>query len=210
LDASIAYRQFLKSNFRIPPRAEIKAHSLIHNTGDMRQAGLSFKTRLKVFKSALSFQRKCGYFRIFAIVVKKNTATVVRDVRDAAWEYAIQRLERFGKASGENIHVLPDEGHVDFIQKKIRRMRRFNRVPSAFGYGSLDRKTKNVIEDPSERKSKESYFIQFADLNAYAAFHKVFPGANVDGRFWDALGDARVHEVNKVRAGPDGIVVWPK
>jgi len=50
---------------------------------------------------------------------------------------------------------------------------------------------------------------QLADLNAYAAFRKVFPGETVGENIWDELGNARILEVNSLRGGPPGIVVWP-
>ena len=118
-------------------------------------------------------------------------------------------MERFGTAEKDNIHIVPDEGHGEFIKKKIREMRRFHFVPSAFGASSLERKAENILEDPSDRHSHESYFVQFADLNAYAAFRKEFPGATFNGLYWDELGSARILEVNTLRKGSPGIVTWP-
>lgn len=164
LDQTIAFRRFMRDQFHISPRAELKATWLVHNKGD---------------------------------------------VREIAWRYALQRLERFGAGVKDNLHVLPDEGHGDFIRKKIRLMRRFNHVPSAFGGAALGRNAENIVEDSSDRRSKESFFIQLADLNAYAAYRKVFPGATFGGDIWDELGTARVLEVNSLRGGPPGIVVWP-
>jgi hypothetical protein len=104
-------------------------------------------------------------------VINKNP--IVKREKDAprihAWMDAIQRLERFGTSEEENMHVLPDEGHGYFIRNKLREMRRFSKVRKAYGSGVFDRKTRNIIEDSSDRRSHESYFIQLADLNAYAA-----------------------------------------
>lgn len=210
LDQTIAFRRFLRDEFRIPPRAELKASWLIHSKGDIRASGLTYPARLAAYRAALRFQRKVGIFRVFAImVVKPRVVSHSLDVREVAWRYAIQRLERFGTANKDNLHLLPDEGHGDFIRKKIRTMRRFSMVPSAFGGSTLKRNAENVVEDPSDRRSSESYFVQLADLNAYAAFRKIFPGATVGGDLWDELGDARIAEVNALRGGPTGIVVWP-
>lgn len=217
-DQTIALRRYIKTNFRIGMRAEIKATWLIHNRGDVAPAGLTFQSRLQVFKTAMRFQRKCGLFTVFAVLIDKESVRKKAEYhpRDIAWHYAIQRLERFGQDKKENIHILPDEGHKDFIKKKVRRMRRFGPVASAYGGSSLRRAAVNILEDPSDRTSRESYFIQLCDLNAYAAFRKVFPGRDIDASFWDQLGTARLIEVNKVsdkvreKDGPEGIVVWPK
>lgn len=211
LDRTVSFRTYLKENFHIPHRAELKATWLIHNKADIRQAKLAFEGRMAAYKAAMRFQRTSGVFRMFAILIdKKKINKKDTDVRETAWRYAIQRLERYGAANNENVHVIPDEGHSDFIKKKIRQMRRFNRVPSAFGLGTLKRNAENILEDPSERRSRESFFVQFADLNAYAAFRNVYPAKNVGADLWEELGDARIAEVTKLKGGaPCGIVVWP-
>ncbi len=211
LDQTIAFRRYLRDQFHISPRAELKASWLVHNKGDINDAGLSYPARMAAYQSAMRFQRKTHLFKVFTVVVvKSRIAKKTIDVRDTAWQYAIQRLERFGTANKDNIHVVPDDGHGEFIKKKIRTMRRFHYVPSAFGEGSLDRKAENIVEDSSDRRSSESFFVQLADLNAYAAFRKVFPGNSFGEKIWDELGEARVSEVNHLTGGPTGIVVWPQ
>jgi hypothetical protein len=210
LDQTVAFRRYLRDKFHIPLTAEIKAAWLIHNSGDMRQAGLTYPARMAAYKAAMRFQRKAAVFKVFSIIIKKSEITARdKDPREIAWHYAIQRLERFASVNHETIHVIPDEGHGDFIIKKIRAMRRFNFVPSKFGGKPLQRNAYNIIEDASERNSKRSYFIQLADLNAYASFRMVYPGPNFGGDIWGALGDSILAEVNELRGGPPGIVAWP-
>lgn len=210
LDQTIAFRRYLRDNFHIAPRSELKAAWLVHNKGDIRASGLGYPARLAAYRAAMRFQRKAGVFRTFTVLIAKSKISKhPADVREIAWRYAIQRLERFGTSAKDNLHVLPDEGHGEFIRKKIRLMRRFSQVPSAFGGPTLERKAENIVEDASDRRSRESYFIQLADLNAYAAYRKVNPARTFGGELWDELGDARVLEVNSLRGGPPGIVVWP-
>lgn len=211
LDQSIAFRRYLKDSFHFSPRDEMKASWLIHNKGPFRKTGLAYKARMNAYKAAMRFQRKSGVFSTFAVVIVKNRIRKrERDVRDIAWEYAIQRLERFGASKKDNIMMLPDEGHGDLIRKRLRAMRRFSYAPSAFDDGaSLHRNAENIIEDPFEKKSDESYFVQWADLNAYAAFRRVFPGQFFGTDVWDELGGSVVADVNRLSGGPPGIVVWP-
>lgn len=210
LDSTVAFRRYLRDNFRIHPRTELKATWLIHNKGDIRESGLTFRSRMAVYKAAMRFQRKSGYFKTFAVLIEKSLIKKrPTDVREVAWRYAIQRLERYGVSLGENLQVFPDDGHGEFIKKKVREMRRFNYVPSAFGTRALKRNAENIVEDSSDRNSRESYFIQLADLNAYAAFRRVHPGPNFSGTIWDELDSTRISEVNRLRGGPEGIVVWP-
>jgi hypothetical protein len=213
LDKTAAWRRSLKAEFGIPVTAELKSNWLIHNKSDqIRNAKLSFERRIDVFRSAMRFLRDAApIFRVFGVLIVKYRIQLAHvDPRDKAWEWALQRLERFGRENGENIHVIPDEGHGQFIRKKIRKMRRFNRVKSAFGQGTLNRLIDNIVEDPSDRRSQESFFIQLADLAAYSAFRRCVAGKNFGKEIWDTLGDTRVQEVDAVRGvGPPGIVVWP-
>ena len=68
------------------------------------------------------------------------------------------------------------------------------------------------MEDPSDRQSHDSYFIQLADWNALACHRSVYvdPTGTIPGDLWDELGDRRLLEVNSVTGGPPGLVVWPR
>lgn len=158
----------------------------------------------------MRFQRKTGIVNTFAVVIDKTEVKYPNrvDPRERAWTYAIERLVSFGRDHDDYVHVLPDEGHSDYIRKEIHRMRRNHIVPGHYG-GTLNEEAKNVVGDCSPRDSGSSYFIQFADLNAYAAFRKVYPGKNFGEYIWDELGSARIKEVSTLSGGPMGIKLWP-
>lgn len=181
------FRHFLEGKFGVKLSANLRASDIVHNEGDFRNSAMSFSTRMALYEAAMRFQRKCGVMRVFAVVVQKDKAGE-RDVRDIAWEMAIARASRFGNEADENVHFIPDRGNVGFITKKIAQMR--------------ERETPNIVEDPSERDSRASWFVQFADLNAYAAVQKVRPGRNIDGKLWDTLGGCRIAD------SADGIQIW--
>jgi hypothetical protein len=113
LDSTIAFRRYLNDQFHISPRDELKASWLIHNKGDINKAKLTYPARMAAYKAVMRFQRKINVFKVFTVIVVKSR--ILRkeesDVRELAWRYAIERLERFGTANAENLHVLPDEGH---------------------------------------------------------------------------------------------------
>ena len=122
----------------------------------------------------------------------------------------IERIERFTHYQKERCVVFPDEGHPEFVKGIIRKMRRINEVPSAFEDGKrLSRPATSIIEDPNFRRSQESYFIQLADLNAYAAYRHIYPRPHFGKEYWEQLDDARVKEVTKVKGRLIGIKGWP-
>jgi hypothetical protein len=97
LDQTIAFRRFLHDVFHISPRSELKATWLVHNKGDIRASGLSYPGRLAAYKAVMRFQRKAKLFRVFCVLIDKTRiSTQSVDVREIAWRYALQRLERFG------------------------------------------------------------------------------------------------------------------
>lgn len=62
-----------------------------------------------------------------------------------------------------------------------------------------------IVEDPSDRHSEESYFIQLADLNAYAALRHVSPSKRLGPEMWEELGETRLADANRIAGGPVGI-----
>lgn len=209
LDELIAFRRGLRNDFGVAVTAELKATSLVHGKGPLRH--LSRAERMEVYRRAMVLQCEIGTISTWAVVIRKDKirSRDTVDPRDTCWEYMIQRLERFADHHESLIHLLPDEGHGLFIRKKLRKMRRFNRPKSAFGDSRLNRDALNIVEDSSDRDSSASYFIQLADLNAYAAYRTVYPCPGFGDEMWSVLDSCRDARTNRLRPGPTGIVVWP-
>jgi hypothetical protein len=215
-DEILDYRRFLKSTFGVPVRAEIKANHLLRNGGAFRPLGLSEGARFRIYRGLMRLQQKLELLA-FAIVIRKDvmaTRGITDSPRDIAWEYLLQRLERFTTLGGTHIWLSHDEGEGQLVRKLARKARRAGSAGSAFGTGSLKRPARLILDDPVPRKSHESYFIQLADLDAYAAFRKLYaptprPVNIVPQNMWDELGTAAFAKVNALSGGPPGIVSWP-
>ncbi len=96
-DDLIDFRRFIRRQFGVPVRAEVKANYLLRNGGPLRPLGLSEQARFAIYRAHLRLQPKLG-LTAFAIVIEKQLCQARRpgaDPRDIAWEYLIQRLERF-------------------------------------------------------------------------------------------------------------------
>lgn len=212
LDQIIGYRRFLLRYFGIPTRAELKSNWIIRGKRDLECLKMhAHAARLSVFESALRFQAKVGTIQTFAVVISKD-AILNKSLspRELCWIRAIERLNRFAESTESYIKLFPDEGHGYFIRRLLRKMRRHHFVGSFFGGGHLGRRAERLIEDPSDRQSHESYFVQLADLNAYAAYRHIHPVPAFPKNMWNNLGSSRIIAVNRLAGGPAGIVRWPR
>lgn len=215
-DSFIAFRRFLKKQFGIGVRDEIKASYLIRGNGGLASLGMGEHKRNVVYRAHMRLAIKLG-ISVFAVVIDKELIyDKSRDPRDKAWEYLLQRLERLSTTSVTPVMLLHDEGEELLVRSFVRKIRRVNNPGSAFGPGSLKRPARLIIEDPVPRSSTHSYFIQLADLSAYAAYRRVYPPpqhkfAVCPETMWDELGDARRAATNILVGGRPfpGIVKWP-
>jgi hypothetical protein len=205
----IDFRRHLYSLFGLPVRAEIKANYLIRNSGPFRKLRLGEQARFAIYRQAMRLHPKLG-FKTFAILVNKaNHPTRTADA--LAWEYLLQRLERFTTYDNEVVLVVHDEGNALAVRKLARKSRRAGIAGSMFGTGYLTRPFNRLLDDPVSRTSGQSYFVQLADLVAYAAFRRHYPPPArpvqiVPQMMWSELGSAAYGEVNKYSGGPAGIV----
>jgi uncharacterized protein DUF3800 len=215
-DDMIDYRRFLRAQFNVPVRAEIKANYLLNNTGTFRKLALSERARFGIYRGLMRLQPKLD-LRAFGVVVKKadlQRRDPGRDPREIAWEYFLQRIERMTTKNSTTAMLMHDEGDANLIRKLARKARRAGTAGSAFGTGTLRRPATLLLDDPVSRQSSQSYFLQLADLNAYAAFRHVFapPARRVQicpQNMWEELGSARYKPVSALSGGPEGLVVVP-
>lgn len=144
----------------------------------------------------------------FAVVIRKEQiqkATV--GVEDTAWQYLLQRLRMRSLETRAPIMIIHDQSSDNAeIRKRVRRARRFLWADGHANTAEL------IVEDPVPRQSDQTFFIQMADLVAYATTRKVIPArgrgsAICSDEMWDEAGPARLGKVSPRRG--DGIVVWP-
>jgi hypothetical protein len=207
----IDFRRYVRTAYGVRMRDEIKASDLVKGSGPWSRLPHGDRVRKRLFRSFMRFQAKSGLFRTFGVVIDKSQCGSADEVRELAWKTAFERLERFAHANADTVLLIPDVGEYEYRRALARRVRRYSRVGSMTGVGSLSRPFTQLIDDPVQRKSHESYFIQLADFNAYAAYRRVRPVASFPQETWDELAGARIVEVNKNRpkGRPVGIVLRP-
>jgi hypothetical protein len=155
-------------------------------------------------------------FRTLAILVNKANHPN-RTADDLAWEYLLQRLERFSTQDEPGVThlvwIVHDEGNAHTVRALARKARRAGGAGSMLGTGYMRLPFGGLLDDPVPRDSKQSYFLQLADLAAYAAFRRYYPPPGrpvqvVPEAMWDEMGDARHWQANRYSSplGPPGIV----
>ena len=212
-DELLQFRRRIRDSFGIHMRAEIKANYLLRNSGDLRRYGLGPGARRILYRAHLR-ELQAIPVRAFAVVIDKRAHYVSPSATfDTAWETLLQRLERTSSAEQATFMVMHDEGEDDAVRRWVRRARRHLTAGSAFGGGSSVNPARLLIDDPVPRQSQHSYFVQLADLVAYAAFRSVVPpgpaiAAVCPQAMWAEIGPATHTKVSylKPRAAP-GIVL---
>lgn len=208
----VRFRRRVREKFGVPMRAELKANYLLRNSGSIRTLNLGPGARKVIYRAhmrSLSDMKA----KAFGIVIDKRKDKVLPEaVFELAWTTLLQRLERASFYGKRPFMVIHDEGEDLLIRKLVRKARRFLSAGSMYGNGSLFNAAKKLIDDPVPRKSEHSYFIQMADLVAYAAFRRIVPpGSSIAAvcpeSTWNEIGTAIRTETNRLRGGPPGIVV---
>ena len=203
LEALKNHRRGLKNSFGIQLRREIKSNFLMRGSGDLTTFNLSPSQRSWIFRSYIRMIARQEYMVCFSVVVHKEGAQSNSEVIEKAWTTLLQRLERTSHALGQRpVLIIHDSGENEVI----RRILRWSRVRLSAGqmYGKHNFRVpfETLIEDAIPRDSKDSYFIQLADIVAYTAFRRIYPGkqnANsiVKTKFWEEFGSAIFRRANQ-------------
>lgn len=197
------HRRGLKNSFGIQLRREIKSNYLMRGSGDLTSFNLSPSQRSWIFRSYMRMVARQELMVCFSVVVHKKGLATSAEVMEKAWIALLQRLERTSDALGNRpILIIHDSGDNAVIKKILR----WSRVQLSAGqmYGNHNFRVpfKSLIEDAIPRDSRDSYFIQLADIVAYTAFRRIIPGkqnANsiVKTKFWEEFGEGIFKKANK-------------
>lgn len=177
-------RRSISLVYGLPQRIHFHATEIVNGHGPYHhtQSGLSDANRLQLYLEILQFLGQLTSLRVLNIFVRKDRLTDPQtNVFELAWSRFIQRFHNFldhggTKGPQEFGLVFTDRTHDDELRRLLRRMRAFNYVPSQYG-GSPSRRilVSRVLDDPIPRTSDHSYYIQMADLIAFALARRDYP-----------------------------------
>ncbi|MDX1920317.1 MAG: DUF3800 domain-containing protein, partial [Candidatus Caenarcaniphilales bacterium] len=173
LEELVNFRKHLKSSKSLNVREEIHASHFITKPGHLKS--IPRNDRLDILKQTIDWISLQDGLNIITVVCNKtNQKAENGDLFELAWKTLIQRFEntienhnfKGPRNPDERGLILPDNTDGHKLQTLIRKMRKFNPVPSKYsGYRNL--RLKHIIEDPCLRNSEHSYFIQLVDVISY-------------------------------------------
>lgn len=200
-DTYLAFRQRLRTSFGVPVRAELKANYLVRGSGPLRKLNLAPSQRHYIYREHLRLLEDLPA-RAFGVVTDKQQAGVSGSACfDMTWEMLLQRFERTCTYENTTLMITHDNGENDAVRKHVRKARRHLTAGSIQGGGRLQFKADRIVDDPMPRNSQHSFFIQLADLVAYAAWRSYMAPSHavaqvVSQQMWAQVGTATHTAVN--------------
>jgi hypothetical protein len=214
LDQLLDFRRRMKRIYGLRMREEIHASHFLTRPGTLVHIPLPQRVAImRAFATELAGMTELS---VINVIITKAGKAAGFDAFDWGWRMLLQRLEN--AISNGNLHgpvntdqraaVFPDDTSRLRLTRILRKMRRFNPIPSKGGGTPRNLPVKMILEDPNFRNSADSYFVQAADLIAFLLYQREHPSAR-----------AKRHGVDKyfrrlspilyphaAPADPDGIV----
>lgn len=204
----VGMRRAIRDTYRVPMRQEAKANHIVGVKKIYRELGLGDGQMRDIYQRHLRAVTRLSSGTFAIVIQKEKLLNRDTDVLDMAWRYLLERLRKRSEATRAPIVIVHDQGQDDDIRKLVRKFRRVTWTASGKRVSAP-----LLVEDPTPRDSQQSYFIQLADIVAYAAAAKVYPRSGrttkiCDASAWDSLGEVRMQAVSAERR--DGLYVFPK
>ncbi len=181
LQAIIDLRRRVRQTYGLKLREEIHAGHFMQRPGDARRVPKSL--RLRLLRDVVDFEATLQDVSVINVVIDKHGRTPPYDVFHWAWMTLVQRFHNtishrnFPGPQNPQDHglLVVDRTEESKLRAVVRRMRRYNPVPSLYGLPTRQLLLDTLIEDPVHRDSLHSYFVQLADVNAYFLYQKLQP-----------------------------------
>ncbi len=159
LDAIVDFRRHLRNRYGLKLREEIRASSFIHRPGPLVRIKKS--VRLQILRDVLDFEAALPDVNVINVVVDKASRPPNFDVFEMAWTVLIQRFHNTisyrnfpGPQNPQDLGLLiVDRTEEKKLRNLLRRMRRFNPVPSMFDVATRQIPVATMAEDPRMSRS---------------------------------------------------------
>ena len=219
------FRRSLKITHGLPARVEMHTKPFLCDKNPYREFGLSESTRLQIIEDYCRFIGSLPLKIINVGIIKPRVKTESYQVLDNALTYLVQRIENDLRKTGpvgDKFLIITDPGRVGAMRYTTRKLQRYNPIPSKIHDGTYREEIKTLIEDPIQKESDQSYFIQMADLVSYIVYLYVVSETKI-AKFPNRLAGMISREVLigwldalspvlnlKASTKPYGLVIYPK
>ena len=183
LESIIALRRQFRQQFGLKLREEFHASRMISRSGNL--ARIPKHQRLEMIRLFADHLAQLSDMNLINIVINKQDKAKDYSVFEMAWKTLIQRFENTVSRHNfpgpqnpdERGAIVCDQTQDGKLTKLLRKMRRFNPVPSQQGYVQSSRNLplQYIIEDPVSRDSAHSFFVQAADLATFLLYQHIEP-----------------------------------
>lgn len=186
LNKLINFRIGIRSKFGLLLKEEIHAGAMLSRPGNLVR--IKKNDRLAIIRHLLDEIASIADFRVVSVCVDKQGKPQGYDAFENAWRVLIQRFENTlvhqnfpGCQPTDHGIIFCDETDAAKLRKLYRKMRVFNPIPNDQQHGSGYRQMPltRIVEDPSVRDSRHSYFIQAVDAVAWAFYQRYAPSSYV-------------------------------
>ena len=160
------------------------------NKNPFRSLGIKNADRLNIVGLFCDLIGNLDLKIVNVVIVKPRIRNQNYQILDTALKYSIQRIENDlnpAQSPHEKFMIITAPGRIGKMRKTSRRIQRINYIPSRFSPTSYRREIRSLIEDPLPKDSKESYFIQLADVVTLIVYLHSITSTGI-GRFPNRLG----------------------
>lgn len=162
------FRKTIKSDYGLPVKIEMHAKDFLLAKRPYKEFSFSIKDRLEIISRFCSLVAKLKVKVINTCIVKPRIKKKDYNVLDVALTYSVQRIENDLKSDPDKrFMIITDTGRVGKMRKTTRRIQKINFIPSKFNPNSYRQEIAMLIEDPLQKDSDQSYYIQLSDLISY-------------------------------------------
>lgn len=181
LDQLVAFRRTMRDVHGLPMRTEIHAAEFIRSPP---VPGMAKFVRLAILRNLLDELAKMEFLSITNVVVRKAGKEATYDVFGEGWKTLFQRFENTigygnfpGSFQNDKGLVVVDNTEGEKLQRLLRKMAVYNPIPNMAGLkeGTRNIPTVRFVEDPYAKDSRDSYFVQAADVCAFFLTQKYTP-----------------------------------
>jgi hypothetical protein len=184
IDSLIAFRRGIKKGFGLKMSEEFHAAAFINRP--KKVVRIKRHHRLLMIRLFADHLATLPNLNVINIVVDERHKPPTYDVFAMAWRALIQRFENTishrnfpGFANPDERGMIICDNTQSRLVTQLRKMRRFNMVPSQFGTGARSLPLQYLVEDATFRDSAHAYFIQAADLCAFLLYQYFVPSAYI-------------------------------